>query len=421
MDETKICKKCGRILPIDNFRLVKGQFYNPYYLGQCRECEAKYFKEHTAQKNKVTFNEDLEIVIQREYKEINPARILDISDMNIVPMGTDEIFVKLVDYKNTWLSNYGRVIRYSGGTYNLLQGSCDNYGALRYSVSRNVFVGGKWKYKHTLLYAAKAVVNTFIVNPDKRLNIFIWHSGHNKEDNYYKNLYPLNQEQYRVVRMEHMKSGDVSEDFILKTMNDIRFMPEDWSKSYLTPIMCGIGYRGTDDVDCKSDAYIKWHDMMNRCYNEKFLERQPQYRGCTVCKEWHNFQNFKLWYEEHKYGNMVLDLDKDILIKGNKVYSPDTCCLVPHDINTLFITCGKSRGDLPLGVHFDKSKGKYRAETTIMGKKRKLGTFDNPEDAFARYKEFKTDLIETTADSYKGDLPDKVYYAMLDWQIEITD
>ena len=80
---------------------------------------------------------------------------------------------------------------------------------------------------------------------------------------------------------------------------------------------------------------------------------------------------------------MVLDLDKDILFKGNKVYSPETCCFVPHAVNTLFLNGKKNRGDFPLGVHFDKSKGKYRAEMSFMGRQIKLGTFDTAESAFA--------------------------------------
>ena len=81
---------------------------------------------------------------------------------------------------------------------------------------------------------------------------------------------------------------------------------------------------------------------------------------------------------------MVLDLDKDILFKGNKVYSPETCCFVPHAVNTLFLNGKKNRGDFPLGVHFDKSKGKYRAEMSFMGRQIKLGTFDTAESAFVR-------------------------------------
>ena len=190
--QTKICKKCARILPIEKFRLVKGQFHNPYYLGHCKECEYKYQRKYLEEKNKVQFSDDLEMLIHRHYKEIQPGRILDMSNLNIIPLGIDEIFVKLMDYKNAWLSNYGRVIRFSDGRYNLLQGSYDDYGALRYSLKKNVFFDGKWIYKSVHLYAAKAVAEEFIVNPDKANNVYIWHSGSDKQDHYYRNLYPLN-------------------------------------------------------------------------------------------------------------------------------------------------------------------------------------------------------------------------------------
>ncbi len=108
--QTKICKKCGRILPIEKFRLVKGQFHNPYYLGHCKECEYKDQRDYLEEKNKVEFLDDLEMLIHRHYKDIKPERILDISKLNIIPFGTDEVFVKLMDYKNVWLSNYGRAI-----------------------------------------------------------------------------------------------------------------------------------------------------------------------------------------------------------------------------------------------------------------------------------------------------------------------
>lgn len=421
MEETKICNKCGRILPIDKFRLVKGQFNNPYYLGQCKECEYKHQRQYLEEKNKITFSDDLEILITRQYKDIKKERILDISNIDIIPLVTDEIFVKLMDYKNTWLSNYGRVIRYSNGKYNLLQGGYDNYGILHYTIQKNVFFDGKWIYKRVKLYAAKAVVEEFIVNPDKANNIYIWHSGYDKQDCYYKNLYPLNQEQYRIVKNHFNKTSDDSEEFILKVMNDIRYKPDDWSKRAMKPIMCGIGYRGSENVDFKSESYLKWHDMINRCYNEKFHERQPQYRRCTVCKEWLNYMNFKVWYEQNKIHGMSLDLDKDILFKGNCVYSPDTVAFVPHAINTLFLNAKKNRGDLPVGVHFDKDKSKYRAEMSFMGRVIKLGIFDNVSAAFARYKKYKEDFIKDMAEQYKDEIPDKVYQAMLNWKIEIDD
>lgn len=419
--QTKICKKCGRVLPIEKFRLVKGQFHNPYYLGHCKECEYKYQRGYLEEKNKIEFADNIEMLIERHYKRIKPERILDISKLDIIPLGTDEVFVKLMDYKNSWLSNYGRVIRLSNGKYNLLEGSYDNYGALFYSIRKNVFFDGKWIYKSVHLYAAKVVVEEFIVNPDIVNNVYIWHSGSDKQDHYYRNLYPLNQKQYMAVRSHFNKTGDDSEEFILKVMNDIRYKPDDWSRRCMEPVMCGVGYRGSENVDCTSESYLKWHDMIHRCYNTKFHLRQPQYMGCTVCEEWLNYSNFKVWYDQNKIAGMSLDLDKDILFKGNKVYSPETCCFVPHAINTLFLNGKKNRGDLPLGVHFDKDKCKYRAEMSFMGEQIKLGTFDNAEVAFARYKEYKEDFIQDLAEQYKDILPYKVYEAMINWKIEIDD
>ena len=160
MDETKICKKCGRILPLENFRLMKGQFNNPYYLGHCKECEYKDQRAYLEGKNKIRFSDNLQILIERKYKTIKIERILDISDTDIIPIGTDEIFVKLIDYKNTWLSNYGRVIRYSDGRYNLLNGTYDSYGVLRYTVPKNIIYDGKWIYKSVNLWAQRQATNS---------------------------------------------------------------------------------------------------------------------------------------------------------------------------------------------------------------------------------------------------------------------
>ena len=418
---TKVCNKCGRILPIEKFRLVKGQFYNPYYLSQCKECEAKYQRQYISKKKEVKFSDNLEILIERQYKEIRPERILDLSNTDIIPLGTDEIFVKRMDYKNAWLSNYGRAIRYSDGKYNLLQGSYDSNGALFYCLRKNVFFDGKWIYRSVHLYVAKAVVEEFVVNHDKTSNVYIWHGGFDKQDHYYRNLYPLNQKQYMAVRNHFNKTGDDSEEFIIKVMNDIKYKPDNWSKRAMEPTMCGIGYHGLEGVDCTSESYLKWHDMINRCYNAKFHERQPQYKECTVCGEWLNYSNFKVWYDQHKIQGMSLDLDKDILFKGNKVYSPETCCFVPHAINTLFLSNKSARGDYPIGVSYEKDKEKFRAYMAFMGRQIKLGTFDTAEDAFARYKEYKEDFIQDMAEQYRDEIPNKVYEAMMGWKIEIDD
>ena len=414
--EIRVCKVCGAELPIEKFQMNKPKDGKPYRISTCNKCR---YLQKIERLNKLT--DRIEIILDRRFKPIKPERILDkdlISHIDLV--AEEEIFVKLMDYKDIWISNYGRAIHlYADGEYKLLNGK-DNYGTY-YNVRKNVYENGKWIYKSSFLYAAQAVVETFVVNHDKRNAHFIWHKGYNKEDNYYKHLYPLTKEQYRIVKAYFMKTGDDSEEYILKVMNDIKFKPDDWSRRCMKPVMCGVGYHGSEDVDCTSESYLRWHDMIHRCYNAKFHERQSQYKECSVCEEWLNYSNFKVWYDKNKYGEAQLDLDKDILFKNNKIYDPAHVVLVPHEINTLFIAGDKRRGDLPIGVHFDNSKNKYRAEVSFMGKSIKLGTFNNPEEAFKRYKVYKEDLIQDMAEQYKGQIPDKAYQAMLNWKVEITD
>lgn len=229
---------------------------------------------------------------------------------------------------------------------------------MRYSVHKNAFCDGKWVYKPAYLYAAKEVIDTFIVNEDKANNVFIWHSGYDKQDCYYRNLYPLNQEQYRIVKKHYMRTGNDSEDFILKVMNDIRYKPNNWSKKAMRSVMYGVGYHGNLYEGSNSKSYRRWHYMMNRCYSKAIHELQPEYEGCSVCEEWLNYSNFKLWYDKNIEPWEVLgedfELDKDILIKGNAVYSPETVSFVPKIINSLFTNGKKNRGDYPLGVFYEK-------------------------------------------------------------------
>lgn len=110
-----------------------------------------------------------------------------------------------------------------------------------------------------------------------------------------------------------------------------------------------------------------------------------------------------------------------ILIKGNKEYCPATCCIDPHCINTLFLTGKKNRGDLPIGIHYDNEHKRYRAAMSYQGIQIKIGSFRNAEDVFNRYKVYKEDFIQDIAEQYKGKIPDKMYQAMMNWKIEVTD
>lgn len=102
------------------------------------------------------------------------------------------------------------------------------------------------------------------------------------------------------------------------------------------PSVFGIGYEGIGKYTFNNSPHIrsKWKGMLERCYCEKWHIKKPSYIGCSVDERWHNFQVFAEWFEQnYKDG---FELDKDILFKGNKVYSPETCCFVPSEINILF-------------------------------------------------------------------------------------
>lgn len=171
-------------------------------------------------------------------------------------------------------------------------------------------------------------------------------------------------------------------------------------------------------------TYKVWNDMIHRCNDTKTQRKQPNYKDCTVCDEWLNFQNFAKWYEENYYEieGHVMCLDKDILIKGNKIYSPETCCIVPHCINDLFVKSNAIRGEYPIGVGLHKHSGRYRAYIKLGTRKVKhIGYYDTISEAFNAYKTYKEDYIKQTADKFKEHLPTKVYEALYNYQVEITD
>ena len=173
--------------------------------------------------------------------------------------------------------------------------------------------------------------------------------------------------------------------------------------------------------------YQYWFDMMRRCYSKEFHKRSPTYKGCTVCEEWHNFQNFGKWFDDNFYtidGERIC-LDKDILFKGNKIYSPETCVFVAKNINTLFTKHNKARGKYPIGIYFNKNAKKFMAKCRIFyngkSQQKNLGYYNTPEEAFNVYKTFKENYIKQVADEYKDKIPDKLYKAMYNYEVEITD
>ena len=192
----------------------------------------------------------------------------------------------------------------------------------------------------------------------------------------------------------------------------------------------GVGYIGEGFYKhsingTPTKEYKVWIAMMQRCYSKKFQEKHPTYVGAEVHPDWHSFQVFAHWYNENYYeiDNNRMDLDKDILHKGNKLYSPETCVIVPHFINNLFVKRDKDRGNLPIGVkECSRNKGKYEVRCNDnRGNRVYLGRFDTPEKGFQVYKNYKEKLIKEIAVEFKGQIPDKLYHALINYTVDIND
>ena len=192
----------------------------------------------------------------------------------------------------------------------------------------------------------------------------------------------------------------------------------------------GVGYLGEgihkvrENGSTKvSKCYKTFSHMIERCYNMDSYDKQHTYANCTVVEEWHNFQNFADWYDKNFYQipNKLMCLDKDILVKGNKIYSPETCCFVPKSINNLFTKDDARRGDFAIGVTEGKHVNKYKAQYNVNGEITYLGSHFTPEEAFLTYKTNKEKLIKDIADEHNDRIPLKLYDAMYRYEVDITD
>lgn len=181
-------------------------------------------------------------------------------------------------------------------------------------------------------------------------------------------------------------------------------------KNYLN-----IGFEGIGKYLFKKHKriYKVWSSIIARGYNKELKEKYPAYKDVTVCEEWHNFQNFAKWMEEnYKTG---FHLDKDILVKGNKIYSPETCCFVPQEINSLFKGFKSKKG------YNITPQGNYIIRINKNKERICLGRRDTPEEAFEVYKIAKEDYIKEIANKWKDKIDPQVYESMINYKMEIID
>ena len=239
----------------------------------------------------------------------------------------------------------------------------------------------------------------------------------------------LNSEGYVMTIVEYFGCNDLTIEFNdyrkTRIKSTTKHLSDGMIKNPYDKSVYGIAYIGnTKNIDRRS--YKTWNDMLKRCYVIYNDKKDITYRDCEVCEEWLNYTNFKNWYDENYYkiDGEIMNLDKDIILKGNKIYSPNACVFVPKGINGLFTKRNLDRGEYPIGVHKSKNYFSVEVSTCIREKSRKRITksgFNNTNDAFLFYKQEKEKYIKRVADMYKKEIPQKLYDAMYSYQVERTD
>lgn len=185
----------------------------------------------------------------------------------------------------------------------------------------------------------------------------------------------------------------------------------------------GVGYNSEGKHKARENgkrtkSYQTWRDMIRRCYDPKMLKESPTYVGCSVDERWHDFQDFAEWLYDNPYSNLGYHLDKDLLFPNNKIYSPETCCFVPQELNSLLTDRRSARGDLPQGVDFNKASGRFGARVGNNGKSKLLGYFDCPNKAYQAYKLAKERYVKNTALAWANRVEWNVFVALMNWTLD---
>ena len=192
-------------------------------------------------------------------------------------------------------------------------------------------------------------------------------------------------------------------------------------------LVYGVGFNDKTrpaNVDGKKvKEYVLWHDMLKRCFSEKLQTRRPTYKGCNVSDNFLHYSFFYDWCQKQVGFGKVDEngrywhLDKDLLFVDNKTYSEAACVFVPNEINSFFTDRGNARGEYPVGVCFHKQRGKFAAKCNVNGKRKHLGLFDTPEEAFAAYKPFKEALCKQLALKWESEIDTRLFNAMMNWEV----
>ena len=209
------------------------------------------------------------------------------------------------------------------------------------------------------------------------------------------------------VRLTNIRNGNVKDPYV--------------------PSVCSVGILGTKYLSAvngrNTKEYNLWQSMLRRCYSDTCKKKQPTYEGCKVSENFKHYEYFYEWCNKQiGFNNKDWHLDKDLLVKGNKVYSEDTCVFIPKDINSVLTKSTASRGEHLIGVSWSNTNKAFIAQVSKnKGKQEHLGYFNTEIEAFNAYKTAKELYLKEIAEKYKSQIDPRAYNALMNYTVEITD
>ena len=209
------------------------------------------------------------------------------------------------------------------------------------------------------------------------------------------------------VRLTNIRNGNVKDPYV--------------------PSVCGVGVLGTKYLSAvngrDTKEYTLWCNMLKRCYSDTCKKKQPTYEGCEVSNNFKSYEYFYEWCNEQiGFNNEGWHLDKDLLVKGNKVYSESTCVFIPAEVNALLTKCTNSRGEHLIGVYWYKRDKAFVARVNkSKGGREFLGYFKTELEAFNAYKTTKESFIKEQAEKYKSQIDERAYNALMNYEVSSDD
>ena len=198
-------------------------------------------------------------------------------------------------------------------------------------------------------------------------------------------------------------------------------------KDHYAPSVHSVGVLGNkypSEVNrVKTKEYVLWTHMLQRCYSDSYKKKYPTYEGCEVSENFKSYEYFYEWcHKQIGFTDEGWHLDKDLLIKGNKVYSENTCVFMPAEINSLLVKSDKKRGKHLIGVYWCKKGKAFKAQVSKnKGKSEHLGSFKTEIEAFNAYKTAKESFVKEQAEKWKSKIDPRAYNALMNYTVNIDD